>query len=234
MMEQSWITPLQGRPSRIRLSSRVILSLTLEVALALVLAAATRASGQTLTPAGRYVIPLEPLAPYGRLSAPVNFGYRCTIVDAAAVLNYYGVQVPQASLASKLGELAGNSGQTHGIPWWMYVSWPGQQSQLDQAIEQTSAQEGRSVVAETTLGLNFDRVVATIAAGHPVILNVFRAPDGTPNHSLLAYGFNTHAGNALLYAIDPNTQESYWIGPNTYWSWTVTSTYIRPAGRGAS
>jgi hypothetical protein len=209
------------------------LSLTVELALALALVASMPSGGRARIAAERYVIPLEPFAPSGRLAAPVNFGYRCTIVDAVAVLNFYGATIPQVHLASRLSHLARYSDKDHGIPWWTYLSWRGQQPLLDQAIEQASREVGRPVMAQTLLGMDFDRAAAAIAAGHPVILNVFVTPEGTPSHSLLAYGFNARGGKALLYAIDPNNQQSYWIGPSTRWSWTVTSTYIRPVGTAA-
>jgi Peptidase_C39 like family len=232
-MDQVWAPPFQGQRSRIRLTSPNLLSFVLELALALIVIGSLHSTARPRVPVERYVIPLASLSPSEGLNAPVNFGYRCTVVDAAAVLNYYGISIPQDSLALRLSSLAEYSDQEHGIPWWAYVSWPGQRPLLDQAIERTSRDAGHPVLAETVLGLNFDRAARAIAVGHPVILNVYRTPDGTPNHSLLAYGFNTRAGSAQLYAIDPNSQQSYWIGSNSLWSWTVTSTYIRPAGTDA-
>lgn len=229
-MEHVWTTPHRAQPARLRLPFPTVLSLTVELALALALVASMPSDGHARIPAERYVIPLEPFAPYGQLGAPVNFGYRCTVVDAVAVLNLYGAAIPQAYLASRLSQLAQYSDKSAGIPWWAFVSWPGQQTLLDRAIEQAGREARRPVVAQTILGIDFVRAATAIAAGHPVILNVFRTPNGTPSHSLLAYGFNTRDGKALLYAIDPNNQQSYWIGPSTRWSWTVTSTYIRPVG----
>lgn len=218
----------QGSQVHARRRAPAALSLACEVILALAIAISLRPHDHALVPDTRYIIPLAPVEMYGQLSAPMNFGSRCTLVDAAAVLNDYGVPIPQGLLALRLSDLTRYSTAAGGTPWWEYVSWPGQQSTLDQAIERASREAGRPVIAHTQLGLSFNQAAAAIASGHPVILNVYRTPTGTPNHSLLAYGFDARGYNALLYAIDPNSQDSYWIGPGTRWSWTVTSTYITP------
>jgi hypothetical protein len=228
-MHQSQLRPaesqyLQIRPIRPR-ASRILAS-TIGPALAVLVVVLMRPSQHLSVPVERYSIPL---APSGSLSEPVNFGYRCTLVDAAAVLDLYGASISQSDIAARLSNFADYSDAGHGIPWWAYIALPGQRPLLDKAIERVGRQAGRNVVAHTYFGLNFDRVAAAIAAGHPVILNVLHAPDGTFNHSLLAYGFDTRGGHALLLAIDPNTQVSYWIGPRTLWSQTITSTFIMPA-----
>ena len=233
LIDQGWVSIAQGRRAYGRSPALVVPSLALEVMPGLMIVVALRPHESTLVAARRYIIPLAPIEVYGQLSAPMNFGYRCTLVDAAAVLNDYGVPVPQGQLALRLSDLARYSVAAGGIPWWEYVSWPAQRPLLDQAIERASREAGRPVTAHTQLGLSFDEAAAAIAGGHPVILNVFRTPTGTPNHSLLAYGFDARAGKALLYAIDPNSQDSYWIGPETHWSWTITSTYIMPVRAGA-
>ena len=238
MIDQLWVSLSQGRMApdrqiRPRRPAPAVLALALEMTVALAIAVSLRSNEHTLVPVRRYIIPLAPLEVYGQLSAPVNFGYRCTLVDAAAVLNDYGIPVPQNQLALRLSDLTRYSAAAGGVPWWEYVSWPGQQPLLDQAIERASREAGRPVVAHTQLGVSFEQAAAAIAAGHPVILNVFRTPTGTPNHSLLAYGFDARGGKAQLYAIDPNSQRSYWIGPDTLWTWTITSTYITPERAGA-
>jgi Peptidase_C39 like family len=190
------------------------------------------AGGQVSVPAGRYTIALAPLslgAPLpGSLAHPINFGYRCTLVDAAAVLDYYGARSTQAALAVQLSTAVEYSGPGHGPPWWAYVALPGRRPLLDTAIESVARQAGIGVTSETMIGISFARAVAAIAQNHPVILNVVRTPDGTYNHSLLAYGYDTRAGRTLLLVLDPNTQISYWVGRDTYWSETLTSTFITP------
>jgi Peptidase_C39 like family len=176
-------------------------------------------------PAKQVIISLEP---NGQLSVPANFGDRCTLVDAAAVLNYYGVAAPQASLAEHIGNLAHYSEAASGIPWWAFVSWPGQRPLLDMAIQRAARDAGRRVAVHTEVGLDFREASAAISRDHPVILNVLYAPDGTPDHSVLAYGVDTRGGHALLLVIDPNSERSYWVGANTLWSRTMTSTYIIP------
>ncbi len=178
-------------------------------------------------PAQRYVIPL---APSGTLDYPMNFGYRCTLVDSAVVLDYYGASAPQELLAIQIGGIAHYSGAARGVPWWAYVAWPGKRPLLDTAIERVARGTGLRVRAQTVLGLDFARTATAIVRNHPVILNVWRGPNGTYNHSFLAYGYDKRAGRELLLVVDPNNQVSYWIGPNTHWSATVTSTYITPAG----
>jgi hypothetical protein len=187
--------------------------------------------------AERYAIPLAPLSQgalassttAGWLDHPINFGYRCTLVDAAAVLDYYGARVPQVTLALQLSRSIDYSNAGHGPPWTAYLAWPGQSSLLDAAIERVAGKAGLHVTAQTVIGINFARAAAAIAHNHPIILNMARTPDGTYNHSLLAYGYDTRHGRALLLVLDPNTQQSYWVGPNTYWSTTITSTFIVPA-----
>ena len=179
--------------------------------------------------AERYVIPLAPRTLYwparGWLERPVNFGFRCTLVDAAAVLDYYGASTSQMKLAIEL------SRATHylpdaGPPWWIYVAPPGERPLLDTAIERIGGAAGIAVTAHTQLGVNFVRAADAIAHDEPVILNVARTPDGTLNHSLLAIGFDTRAGHAELLVLDPNTQVLQWVGPESLWSSTVTSTFI--------
>jgi Peptidase_C39 like family len=180
-----------------------------------------------------YHIRLAPLslgfAPPGWLAPPVNFGYRCTLVDAASILDYYGAPLPQSVLALQLSADTDYSAARQGPPWWAYVGVPGQPTLLDRAIERVAVQSGLDVVSQTTIGLNFDRAAVAIAHNQPVILNMMRAPDGTYDHSLLAYGYDTRDGHAQLLVLDPNSQQSYWVGPGTFWSETVTSTYITPA-----
>lgn len=183
------------------------------------------------TRAERYVMHLAPLTlampPRGWLAHPINFGYRCTLVDAAAVLNYYGARDPQAMLTLELGA-ATDYQRSSGPPWWAYVASPLQRPLLDKGIEQVAAANGVAVQSDTTIGLNFDRAVAAIADNHPVILNMVRTPDGTTNHSLLAYGYDTRDGRTALLVIDPNTQVSAWVTQGTYWSETLTATFITP------
>jgi hypothetical protein len=181
-------------------------------------------------PARQVIIALEP---GGQLYAPENFGYRCTLVDAAAVLNYYGVQIPQALLAERIGLQVDYSIAEGGVPWWVYVGWPGHRPSLDTAVERVARDAGRRVVVHTDVGLDFQQAATAITHQHPVILNVLRAPNGTSNHSLLAYGLDTRGGRSLLLVIDPNTGQSNWVGGNTLWSQTVTSTYIVPLGSAA-
>ena len=176
-------------------------------------------------PAKQAIIPLEP---NGQLYAPQNFGDRCTLVDAAAVLNYYGVATPQASLAERIGGLAHYSVASGGIPWWAFVSLPGTRPLLDVAIQRVAHDAGRRVAVHTEVGLNFREAAVAISHDHPVILNELHAPDGTRDHSVLAYGVDTRGGHSLLLVIDPNSARSYWVGANTLWSQTVTSTYITP------
>jgi Peptidase_C39 like family len=184
-----------------------------------------------VTRSERYVIPLAPLTlanpPHGWLAHPINFGYRCTLVDAAAVLDYYGAIDPQAMLALELSG-ATDYQAASGPPWWAYVPPPGSRALLDLGIEQVAAANGIQVQSDTTLGLNFDRAVAAIAENHPVVLNMVRAPDGTTDHSLLAYGYDTRQGHTALLVIDPNTQISWWVNQSTYWSETLTATFITP------
>lgn len=184
-------------------------------------------------PPQRHIIPLAPLGLTfrvpGWLEHPVNFGYRCTLVDAAAVLNFYGDIIPQALIALDLSQATDYSAPDRGPPWWAYVGSPDGGTLLDSAITQVAAMEGLRVTAQTILGLDFDRAARAIAHDHPVILNVVRTPDGTYNHSLLAFGEDTLGGQRRLLTLDPNTQETYWVGPGTLWSETLTSTYIAPA-----
>ena len=182
-------------------------------------------------PEERSVIALAPLgmlrpAP-GRLEHPINFGYRCTLVDAASVLDYYGADSTQFLLALMLSDATDYSPRS-GPPWWAYVGTPGQRPLLDVAIERVGGSAGVPVRAQTHPGLNFARAVVAIAHDEPVILNVARTPGGVYNHSLLAVGFDTRDGHALLLVLDPNTQLLQWIGPDTLWSTTVTSTFIVP------
>lgn len=181
--------------------------------------------------AERYVIALAPLGMLrpaaGRLEHPINFGFRCTLVDAASVLDYYGAQATQFVLALMLSDATDYSPQ-NGPPWWAYVAPPGQRPLLDVAIERVGESAGVPVHANTHLGLNFAQAVAAITHDEPVILNVARTPDGTYNHSLLAIGFDTRAGQSLLLVLDPNTQALDWIGPDSLWSTTITSTFIVP------
>jgi hypothetical protein len=180
-----------------------------------------------------YQIRLAPislsLAPPGWLAPPVNFGYRCTLVDAASILDYYGALLPQSVLALELSADVDYSAAQHGPPWWAYVAVPGKRTLLDRAIERVAAQAGLEVTSQTTIGLNFDRAALAISHNQPIILNVARAPDGTYNHSLLAYGYDTRDGHARLLVLDPNSQDAYWVGAGNYWSETVTATYITPA-----
>jgi hypothetical protein len=179
----------------------------------------------------RYVMPLAPLTlampPLGWLGHPINFGYRCTLVDAAAVLNYYGASDPQAMLALELSNSTDYQ-TASGPPWWAYVAPLGQRPLLDQGIERVAAANGLEVQAQTTVGLNFDHAVASIAHNQPVILNMVRTPAGTTNHSLLAYGYDTRDGRTALLVVDPNTQVSAWVTQSTYWSETITATFITP------
>jgi hypothetical protein len=177
-------------------------------------------------PSGEVIISLWPT---GQLAAPENFGDHCTLVDVASVLNFYGVPVPQALLAERLGTLV-NYSATSGVPWWAYVGLPGHRPLLDTATERVARDAGRPVEVHTELGLDFRQATAAIIAHRPLVLNMWHAPDGTPNHSLLAYGADTRWGRSLLLAIDPNSGQSYWIGASSLWSQTVTSTYIVPLG----
>lgn len=187
--------------------------------------------------AERYTIPLAPfphalyLSPIAQhwLERPVNFGYRCTLVDAAVVLTYYGARVPQSMLALRLSRAVDYSNAGHGPPWTAYLAWPGQRPLLDVAIQRVAGTAGLQVTAQTVVGIDYARAAAAIAHDHPVILNMFRTPDGTYNHSLLAYGYDNRHGRAMLLVLDPNTQRSYWVGPHTYWSTTMTSTFVVPA-----
>jgi hypothetical protein len=184
--------------------------------------------------AERYILHLAPpsliLPRPGVLEHPLNFGFRCTLVDAAAVLNLYGADLPQALLALDLSDDVDYSASQQGPPWWAYVPMPGKRPLLDQAIEAVAAVGGLRVSSHTYLGLSFARAAQAIAAGHPVILNVIRTPDGTYDHSLLAYGEDTRDGRRLLLVLDPNSQQSYWVGPGGFWSMTLTSTFITPSG----
>lgn len=187
--------------------------------------------GRAGVPSARHVIPLAPITltrPVpGQLERPFNFGYRCTLVDAATILNDYGATPTQTALALRLS--AATDYNAHGgPPWWVYVAPPGQRPLLDRAIERVGAGAGVPVHAQTQVGLDFVQAVAAIVRNQPVILNVLRTPDGTYNHSLLAIGFDTRAGHSLLLVLDPNTQDEYWIGPASLWSTTITSTYITP------
>lgn len=179
----------------------------------------------------RHIIALAPTTAYwpvrGWLERPVNFGFRCTLVDAAAVLDYYGANTTQLGLAMKL---SGNTAYSphSGLPWWVYVALPGRRPLLDIAIEHVAVAAGITVSAHTELGLNMVEAAQAIAHDEPVILNVARTPDGTINHSLLAIGYDMHPGNAQLLVLDPNTQALHWIGPGSLWSTTITSTFIIP------
>jgi hypothetical protein len=184
-------------------------------------------AGRAVALAPHYIIPL---APVGTLDYPQNFGDRCTLVDSAAVLDYYGATASQEQLALQLGSAAHYSGASQGVPWWAFVALPGKRPLLDTAIERVADEAGLRVHAQTLLGLDFPRAATDIASNHPVVLNVYRSPDGTYDHSLLAYGYDIRSGRKLLLVVDPNDQVSYWIGPRTRWSATVTSTYIAPAG----
>jgi hypothetical protein len=175
--------------------------------------------------AQRYVMPL---VDGGQLDYPRNFGYRCTLVDAATVLDYYGAQMSQSLLALRLSGTTGYSDAAQGVPWWAYVGRPGQRPLLDSGIERVANEVGLRVRAQTVPGLDFARAASAIARNQPLILNMWRAPDGTYNHSLLAYGYDARPGHALLLVVDPNSQASYWIGPKTHWSQTITTTYIAP------
>jgi hypothetical protein len=169
------------------------------------------------------------LWPTGQLYAPENFGDRCTLVDVASVLNFYGVPIQQDALAERIGDLASYSATT-GVPWWAFVSWPGHRPLLDTAVERVAREAGRRVAVHTELGLDFGQAHAAIVSHRPLVLNMLHAPDGTPNHSVLAYGTDTRWGRSLLLVVDPNSDQSYWIGANTLWSQTVTSTYVFPLG----
>lgn len=187
--------------------------------------------GRQEIPSERYVIALAPLGALrpmlGRLEHPINFGYRCTLVDAASVLDYYGADTTQFVLALLLSN-ATDYAPHSGPPWWAYVAPPGQRPLLDVAIERVAESAGVPVRSQTHVGLNFAQAVAAIARDEPVILNVARTPDGTLDHSLLAIGFDTRAGHALLLVLDPNTQSLHWVGPGSLWSTTITSTFITP------
>lgn len=189
------------------------------------------AGGRQGVPAERYIIQLAPIGMLrprpGYLEHPINFGFRCTLVDAATVLDYYGADVTQFMLALNLSDATDYSPRG-GPPWWAYVASPGERPLLDVAIERVGDNAGVRVRAETNLGLNFTLAVAAIAHDEPVILNVARTPEGTLDHSLLAIGFDTRAGQSLLLVLDPNTQALQWIGPASLWSTTITSTYIVP------
>jgi hypothetical protein len=186
--------------------------------------------------AARHVMRLAPRSFLGWvpgwLDRPMNFGYRCTLVDAAAILNYYGATDPQPQLALEMGPDVDYANATQGPPWWAYVAPPGRQSLLDRAIERVGEREHVPVVAQTVLGLSFPRAATAIAADHPVILNMLRTPDGTYNHSLLAYGYDTHGGDARLLLADPNGWRSYWMDVSRNGTYTITTTYIAPAQSG--
>lgn len=216
----------QRRPVRLRVLSVVALAVWIPVFIS---SFGLRTSDATR--AERYVIPLAPvtlaMAPHGWLGRPINFGYRCTLVDAATVLNYYGAREPQAMLALELSQ-ATDYDPNAGPPWWAYLAPPGKRPLLDEAIESVAAFNNMRVTAQTTLGLNFDRAVAAIGHHQPVVLNMARTPDGTTNHSLLAYGYDTRGGQTALLVVDPNTQVSFWVTQSTYWSETITATFITP------
>jgi hypothetical protein len=177
-----------------------------------------------------YSIPLASLAhvnpPPGWLGPPINFGDRCTLVDAAAILVYLGASQSQDALALQLSDATHYSTVKDGPPSSAYINLPWQRALLDTAIEHVARTAGIAVHAQTRLALDFGAAAAAIAQRYPVILNVYQTPDRLPSHSLLAYGYDTRAGRALLLVLDPNTQRSYWVGPETMWSWTVTSTFI--------
>jgi hypothetical protein len=143
------------------------------------------------------------------------------------VLNYYGVRDPQATLALELSTAVDYDPEA-GPPWWAYIASPGERPLLDQSIERVARANGELVRSDTTIGLNFDRAVEAIAHNHPVILNMMRTPDGTTDHSLLAYGYDTRGGRTALLVIDPNTQVTAWVTQSTYWSETITATFITP------
>jgi hypothetical protein len=233
-MMRNWLRPERPRHRPVRVPTLAALALALWMPFAVTLFGLPGTGGSVPVRAERYTISLAPLSlatpAHGWLAHPVNFGYRCTLVDAAAILDFYGASLPQSMLALRLSDATHYSAARAGPPWWAYLAAPGRRPLLDTAIERVAAAAGVRVIAHTILGLSFDRVVAAIAHNHPVILNVLRTPDGTYNHSLLAYGYDTRHGHALLRVIDPNSQRSYWVGPNTYWSETTTATYITPAG----
>jgi hypothetical protein len=172
--------------------------------------------------------PVDIQPPKGLLGQPFNFGSRCTLVDAAAILEYYGASASQYAVALALSAATGYSEASPGLPLWAYVSAPGQRPLLDVAIERVASAMGITARAHTTLGLNFAQAAAAIAHNQPIILNVLWGPDGEYSHSLLAYGYDSREQHDRLLVIDPDTQNSHWVGPETDWSWTVTSTYITP------
>jgi hypothetical protein len=233
-MASEWLHP-RRRP---RTLTSALATVTLALWLPFVVTSLSWASpaGQPHLPAAHHIIALAPVGRAssfpGRLAHPMNFGYRCTLVDAAAVLNFYGARSPQNVLAVQLSMALGDSSGWHGPPWWAYVALPGRRPQLDTEIEGIARSAGIRVRAQTTVGLSFPAAAAAIAHNQPVILNMARTPDGTYNHSLLAYGYDTWRGRHLLLALDPNSQRSYWIGSDTFWSYTVTSTLITPAHTG--
>jgi hypothetical protein len=212
----------------------VLLACTVVVSVPQWLAVAAWAGADTHRLAGpeRYSIPLaSPLdiqPPKGLLGPPINFGSRCTLVDAAAILEYYGASMSQYAVALALSVATDYSEASPGLPLWAYVSAPGQRPLLDAAIERVAGDGGVTAHAHTTLGLNFAQAVAAISHNQPIILNVLWGPDGEFSHSLLAYGYDVRDQHDRLLVIDPDTQHSHWVGPETDWSWTVTSTFITP------
>ncbi len=232
-MVWTWLRLERGRRRPVLLPMLSALALAMWMPVALTLFGWPSTGARAAVRAEVYTIPMAPLSlaspAQGWLGHPINFGYRCTLVDAAAVLDYYGADEPQGMVALRLSYLTDYSDQRHGPPWWAYVAPPGERPLLDQAIEQVGSLTDVEVTSQTTIGVNFDRAVSAIAHDHPVILNVVRAPDGTYNHSLLAYGYDTRGGKALLLVLDPNTEYSYWVGPSTYWSETMTTTFITPS-----
>jgi hypothetical protein len=232
-MIRTWLRLEQDRRRPVLLPMLAVLALAIWMPVALTMVGWPSAGDAAPVRAERYMIPLAPLSlaspASGWLGHPINFGYRCTLVDAAAVLEYYGAHQPQTMLALLLSDATDYSARQHGPPWWAYIAPPGDPTLLDRAIEQVAGESGIQVASQTTIGLSFERAIAAIAQDHPVILNVVRAPDGTYNHSLLAYGYDTRGGKALLLVLDPNSQASYWVGPGSYWSSTLTATFITPA-----
>jgi hypothetical protein len=233
-MQDTSLPPGRARHGGARADARATLALALWLPLALSLLGWPGGLDRRALGARRYVLPLAPLTlaspPPGWLGEPINFGARCTLVDAAAVLVFYGARATQWDLAVRLSAATDYRDARGGPPWWAYVAVPGRRPLLDVAIERVARGAGIAVTSRTSTGLDFVRAIDAIARGHPVILNVWRAPNGLYSHSLLAYGYNTRGGRTLLLAIDPDTQASSWVGSHTYWSGTVTSTFIAPVG----
>lgn len=159
-----------------------------------------------------------------------NVGNRCTLVCAATVVRYLGAREGGPGLAVRMGEITGYS-PASGPPALAYLSFPGKRASLDVAIERIAREAGVGLRATTVLLPAPGRVVASLARGFPVVLNLLRAPSGTWSHSVVAYGYRAGRGGPVeVLTADPNRPAGppVWIPAFRPWRMSVvTATFVR-------